>query len=150
MRASEMIRRSGVAIRPHQTIGEAAAIMEETGVGSLVVVDDEQRPVGIVTDRDLVRRAMARGMNEDARVDSVMSSPVVTVEWDADSHDALALFGTHSLRRLAVVREKRFVGMVTVDDLLVHLTRELLELAHPVGSELRHAHRDSTVPATVT
>ena len=146
MRTIDAVRRSGVGIRPDQTIHEAAALMEQAGVGSLAVIDGEEL-VGIVTDRDLVRRGLARGLTGDARVDGVMTSPVVTISADADLHDAFALFREHAVRRLAVVRDDRFVGMTTVDDLLVDLAADLSDLARPVTAEVLFAHRDSPVPA---
>jgi CBS domain-containing protein len=147
MRTIETIHRSGVGIGPHQTIREAAEIMASFGVGSLAVLD-QNRLVGIVTDRDLVRRCLARGIEPGARVDSAMTTPVVTIEAAADVHDAFGLFRTHAVRRLAVVRGEHFVGMLTIDDLLVYLAADLADLARPITAEILFAHRDSPVPAT--
>lgn len=147
MRTIDRVRRSGVAIGSDRDIRSAAAVMEQADVGALAVVDGE-RLVGIVTDRDLVRRALAKGMPLDARVDAVMSTPVVTVDADADLHEAFELFRTHAVRRLAVVEDDRFVGMVTVHDLLIDLAADLADLARPVTTEVLSAHRDSGVPAT--
>lgn len=146
MRTIDAVRRSGIGIKREQTVHEAARIMEHTGVGSLAVIDGTE-PVGIVTDRDLVRRVLAEEKPLDARVDSVMSSPVITIGADADLHAAFALFGNHGIRRLAVIREGQFVGMLTVDDLLVDLANDLLELSRPISTEISHAHRNSAVPA---
>ena len=143
----DAVRRSGVGIRPEQTIHEAAVLMEQTGVGSLAILDGDEL-VGILTDRDLVRRGVARGLADDARVDGVMTSPVVTIPADADLHAAFALFRSHAVRRLAVVRDKRFVGMVTIDDLLVDLAADLADLARPVTAEVLFGHHESPVPAT--
>lgn len=146
MHTIDAVRRSGIGITREQTVQEAARIMEHTGVGSLVVLEGSE-PIGVVTDRDLARRVLAPGRPLDARVDSVMSSPVVTIGADADLHAAFALFRTHGVRRLAVLREGRFVGMLTVDDLLVHLAGELVDLSSPVSAEIAHAHRNGPVPA---
>lgn len=148
MRTIEAVRRSGVGIAPADTVRKAAEVMEQAGVGSLAVLDDD-RLVGIVTDRDLVRRAMARGANYDARVDSVMSSPVMTISADADLHEAFAVFRSHAIRRLAVVRGQEFVGMITIDDLLVDLAADLSDLARPVTAEVLFGHRDAAVPVTL-
>jgi CBS domain-containing protein len=147
MRTIDAVRRSGVGIGRERTIRDAAAIMERSGVGSLAIIDGTQL-VGIVTDRDLVRRALASGMPSDARVDAVMSSPVVTIDSDADLHEAFALFRTHHARRLAVVRNGEFVGMITVDDLLVDLASDLADLAGPIRAEILSADRDSAVPSS--
>jgi CBS domain-containing protein len=146
MRTMEAVRRSGVGIGPERTVHDAAAIMEQAGVGSLAIIDGT-RLVGIVTDRDLVRRALAPGRAPDARVDTIMTSPVMTIDADADVHEAFALFRTHGVRRLAVLREGQFVGMITIDDLLVDLAADLADLARPVTAEILFAHRDSVVRA---
>jgi CBS domain-containing protein len=147
MRSIEAVRRSGAGIGPERTIREAAALMEQAGVGSLAVIDGDDL-VGIVTDRDLVRRALAPGLSPEARVDGVMSAPVITISADADLHDAFPLFRENAVRRLGVVRDGRFVGMLSVDDLLVDLAADLIDLTRPVAAEVLFAHRDSSVPAT--
>jgi CBS domain-containing protein len=147
MRSIDAVRRSGVGLRPDQTIREAALVMEQAGVGSLAVIDGDEL-VGIVTDRDLVRRGLARDLSSHARVDGVMTSPVVTIAAEADLHDAFALFRTHAVRRLAVVRDGRFQGMITVDDLMVDVAADLSDLARPVAAEVLFGHHDSPVPAT--
>ena len=115
--------------------------------GSLAVLDGDEL-VGIVTDRDLVRRGLARGLAPDARVDGVMSAPVVTIAADSDLHAAFSVFGEHAVRRLAVVEGERFVGMISIDDLLVDLANDLSALVRPVTAEVFFAHRDSPVPIT--
>ena len=147
MRTIDTLRRSAVAVTPDQTIRHAAQLMEQAGVGALAVVDGLQL-VGIVTDRDLVRRAMAKDLPSDARIDAVMTTPVVTIEADADLHDAFAFFRTNAVRRLAVVRGAEFRGIVSVDDLLIDLAADLADLARPVTAEVLFGHRDSPVPAT--
>ena len=142
MQTMDAVRRSGVGIGPERTVRDAAAIMEQAGVGSLAVIDGA-RLVGIVTDRDLVRHALAPGLAPDVRVDTVMTSPVITIAADADLHEAFALFRTNGVRRLAVMRDGQFVGMITVDDLLVDLAADLADLARPVTAEILVAHRDS-------
>jgi len=148
MKTSRMLHRSGIGIAPDQTIRVAAELMEQSGVGALGVVD-HNRLVGIVTDRDLVRRAMARGLPNDTRIDAVMTSPVVTIDTDADDDETFRAFGTHGLRRLAVVRnDNEFVGILSLDDMLTRLTAQLSDLTRPVTAEILFAHRDSPVPAT--
>jgi CBS domain-containing protein len=146
MRTIDGVRRSAVGVRTDQTIHEAAMLMEQAGVGALAVLE-EGRLVGIVTDRDLVRRALARGMDPEARVDGVMTEPVLTIEADSELHDAFAVFREHAVRRLAVMRDGRFVGMLTIDDLLMDVAADLSDLARPVTAEVLFAHRDSPVPA---
>jgi CBS domain-containing protein len=147
MRTTDAIRRSGVAIGPERTIQDAAVVMDQAGVGALAVIDDGSL-VGIVTDRDLVRRGLAKGLSNDARVDGLMSAPVTTIDANADLHSAFGLFRDHAVRRLAVVDGEQFLGIISVDDLLVDLAGDLADLARPVTAEVLFAHHDSAVPAT--
>jgi CBS domain-containing protein len=149
MRSIDAVRRSGVGIAPERSLREAARIMEQSGVGALAVIDGE-RLVGIVTDRDLVRRGMARDLPADARVDAVMTTPVVTIDADADLHDVFSRFRTNAVRRLALVRADQFIGMITIDDLLINLAADLSDLARPVTAEVIFGHHDSPVPATMS
>lgn len=147
MKTVEKLHRSGVAVSPDTTIQAAAALMEHAGVGSLAVVEGE-RLVGIVTDRDIVRRAVARSFPTDSRVDSVMTPDPVTVDVGADAHDVFELLRTHAVRRIPVVRGRSFVGMISSDDLLIELLADLGDLARPITAEALFAHRDAPVPAT--
>lgn len=145
MRVIEGVRRSGFGVAPDDTVRHAATTIERAGVGALAVVDGD-RLVGIVTDRDLVCRVVATGAPLDGRVDAVMSSPVVTIDADADLHEAFAVFRTHGVRRLAVVRGRRFVGMVTVDDLLIDLAGDLSDLSRPVTGEVLFPQHTAEMP----
>lgn len=147
MRVIEGVRRSGYGLAPDGTVRQAASIMERAGVGALAVVEGD-RLVGIVTDRDLACKVIATGAPLDSRVDGVMSAPVVTIEADADLHDAFALFRTHGVRRLAVVRGESFVGMVTVDDLLIDLAGDLSDLSRPVTGEVLFPQHTVQPPVT--
>jgi CBS domain-containing protein len=127
MRARDAIRKLPVTIRPEATIAEAARLMDQAVVGALVVVDHE-RPVGIVTDRDLAIRAVGRRIPADSRVDSVMSSEPITLPADADVREAIAVFERHAVRRLPLVEDGRMVGMLTVDDLVIDSVTDLANM----------------------
>ena len=147
MKTVEAVHRSGVAVTPDTTIKAAAGLMEHAGVGALAVVDDD-RLVGIVTDRDLVRRAVARGAPLDGRIDSVMTTPVVTIDAGADLHSVFEVLRTNAVRRIPVVRGTEFVGMITADDLIIELASDLADLARPITAEALFAHRNVAVPST--
>ncbi len=147
MRTIEAIRRTGISIDADRTVHDAAVLMESAGVGALAVLDAD-RLVGIVTDRDLVRRVLAPGLAPDARVDGVMTMPVESIDADTDLHDAARAFGAKGVRRLAVTDGGRFVGMLTVDDLLIDLADDLASLARPLTAETLFAHHDAPVPTT--
>lgn len=147
MQVRDAMRKLALRVAPGATLREAAALMDEAAVGALVVVDDD-RVVGIVTDRDLVVRAIARGLSPDVRVDAVMSTTPVCIDEEADLHDAVLLFGRHPFRRLPVVRGSVPVGMITVDDLLVDLTSDLQNLTKGLTAQVLFGHPEAEPPAT--
>ena len=142
MQTVQRLQRSGVGIGPDRTIAHAAQVMEQSGIGLVAVIDDGQL-VGVVTDRDLVRRALAAGCPPDGRVDSVMSTPVLTIDADADLAEAASRFAEHAVRRLAVVDGTHFVGVLGLDDLLLDAARNLTDLTAPLAAEIDHPHRDA-------
>jgi CBS domain-containing protein len=104
------------AVAPTDSVTEAAQAMKEQDVGSLPVVEGA-RLVGIVTDRDIVVRAVAEGVDpRTATVGEVTSGDLVTVEPDEDLDDALKLMAQHRIRRLPVVEDGRLVGVVAQAD----------------------------------
>jgi len=147
MRAIEAVRREPVTVTREETFQAVARLMAQRGVGAVVVVDG-QDPVGVVTDRDLVVRALASGFI-DGRVDSVMSTDLVLLDAEGDLRDVLRAFGAHAVRRVVLVREGIVAGVLSVDDLLVDLVADLGDVVKPVAAEVLFGHRDASVPATM-
>jgi hypothetical protein len=116
--------------------------MERQGVGALLVVE-EDRLVGIVTDRDIVLRGVAREVPPDGRIDALMTTDVITIPAGVDVERAYEVFRDHAFRRLPVVDGRRLVGLLSVDDLLVRSEREIAELVHPLADEIFAPHREA-------
>lgn len=109
-----------------------AQLMRHHHIGALVVVDsiDKERPVGIVTDRDLVLELMAEGLDPAIfTAGDIMSVELVSASPDMDVMDAIQLMKTHRLRRLVVTNKvHHLVGMVTLEDVLERMATELSSL----------------------
>jgi CBS domain-containing protein len=146
MKVRDVMMKGPVTLPVDATIHEAAVAMDRNSVGAVVVVDDG-RPVGMVTDRDLVVRALARWTPPDARVDSVMSAGVVCVEADVELNSVTAILSAHPFRRVPVVDADRVVGVVTLDDLIVRLVHDLNEATKGVVAQLWFAHPEPQPPA---
>jgi predicted transcriptional regulator len=148
MRAIDAVRKSIVTVAPEMALPAVAQRMDDAAVGAVVVVGTMGEPIGVVTDRDLVVRGLARG-NVDGRADSVMSTSVVTVDADVDLHDVLRVFDAHAVRRVVLVRTGLAVGVLSVDDLLVDLLGDVTAVLKPVAAEVLFGHREVGVPAAV-
>jgi CBS domain-containing protein len=104
------------AVTPQTSLTEVAELMESEDVGSIPVVE-EDRLVGIVTDRDIVIRAIAKGKDPKGMpVSAISSRELVTVHPDDDLSEALELMARHQVRRVAVTADERLVGVVSQAD----------------------------------
>lgn len=116
------------------TIAEAARLMRQHHTGDLVVTDESdgtQEPVGIVTDRDIVMEAIAKGHDPDrTRVSDVMGKPVVVASGSEDVATAIERMRAHGVRRLPIVDESGAVlGIFTLDDLYRVVAEQTAALA---------------------
>lgn len=136
------IVRQPVTVGRSTTIRDAARELERQGVGALLVVDGD-RLVGIVTDRDIVLRGVARGVPADGRIDALMTTDVITLPSSVDVERAYEVFRDHAIRRLPIVDGRRLVGLLSVDDLLIRTEHEIAELIHPLADEVFAPHREA-------
>ena len=127
MRVSEVMTQGVECIGPDATLQEAAAKMKSLDVGPLPVCDND-RLVGMVTDRDITVRATAEGdAPTDVRVRDVMTPEVIYCFEDDPVEDAARLMAAKQVRRLVVLnRDKRMVGIVSLGDLAVKTGDEQL------------------------
>lgn len=136
MNLHEFIHTPAVTCTPDTTLAEAAALMEANDVGSLVVVD-HGKPVGIVTDRDLTIRGMARRREPDTPIEEIMTPRVVFLREDASVFAAATEMATAACRRMPVLdMNGKIIGVVSLDDLLTLFARQTDKLAEAVSAEM--------------
>lgn len=131
---------------PEESAQAAALRMKAENVGTLVVIDADRRPVGILTDRDLAVRVVAPDLeSRETRVGDVMTAhPRWIPEW-TPIEDAVATMRGLGVRRLPVVDEREhLVGVLSIDDVLASMTDEMGDLCRIVGA----SHPGIGVPAT--
>lgn len=135
MVAKDIMKSNVVTVLPTTPVKEAATIMREENIGSLVVVGVDKRLVGIITDRDIVVSMVAEGKSPlEVLVGNVMTSELITVQEDESIFQILRVLGKNSIRRVPVLRRGRLVGIVSVDDLIVLVVTELSNLASALSS----------------
>ncbi len=119
------------------SVRTAAERMHARQVGTLVVIDKEQRPLGIVTDRDLVVRALVESLDPDKTyLWEVMSQLPRTVHEETSIEDTLGLMRSGPYRRLPVVNaQERLVGIVSIDDILSVIAVEFGEIGRLLRKE---------------
>ena len=137
MSVRDHCRRDACTATSDESIREAAKRMDARGVGSLVVVDAQQRPIGMLTDRDIVMRVLRRRRDPDSvQVGAVMQPEPTVVREDAPLDVAVRAMRRDTVRRLPVVDDSgRLVGILTVDDALQLLASELSGVAQAVRAQ---------------
>jgi CBS domain-containing protein len=134
MAISEFCNRNVICTTRNTAVLEAAALMRKHHVGDVLVVDEiagRHKPVGIVTDRDLVVEVMAKGLDaRELKVGDLLTKPLVTIEESASYAQTVNLMSGKGVRRMPVVsRSGELVGIITLDDMLLQLASPLASLA---------------------
>jgi len=123
---------------PEESIEDAAARMDARGIGSLVVVNADERPIGMLTDRDVVLATVRGRLDAGATpVSEIMHAPVVTVTAESPIGVATRFMRRHGVRRILVVddRSGRLEGILTADDVVLLLSNELSGAAELIRSQ---------------
>jgi CBS domain-containing protein len=136
MPIKDVARTNVVTAHRTQSAGNVATVMKEERVGS-VIIEDDDKPVGIVTDRDLVLDVLEpRSDPSTVTAADIMTKTPVTVDLDEGLFTAIEEMHGHLVRRLPVVDEDgNIAGIITLDDLVVMLTDELDNLAGVIEAE---------------
>jgi CBS domain-containing protein len=138
MKVSDLMTKDPACCTPETGLFEAARLMVEHDCGEIPVVDSKRtmRPVGVVTDRDIVVRCVAEGTNPlEVEAGDIMSNPVVTTTPDMSLEDVADLMEEHQLRRVPVVDEAGTIcGIVAQADIARHAhSREVAEVVREVS-----------------
>ncbi len=146
MNAAEICNRVVVFATEDMSLKEAALLMRNEHVGSLVVVreaDIGRVVIGMLTDRDIAVIAMAREFDpQTLRVADIMSTDLVTAHADDSVTDVLAMMRSHGVRRIPVTSDKDvLIGIVTLDDLLEVVAEEMRGFVQAIESAQKHEKR---------
>jgi signal-transduction protein with cAMP-binding, CBS, and nucleotidyltransferase domain len=118
-RVRDVMTPGPIGVDYNQSIGEAARTMRDWGVGAVLVIND-QALHGLVTDRDLVVRAVAESRGADEPVGPLATSNLIGVYADDDTAVAAQLMREHEVRRLPVIEDGQVAGVVSLGDLAMH------------------------------
>ncbi|MEM1526846.1 MAG: CBS domain-containing protein [Ignisphaera sp.] len=130
LRASDIMVPNPIRVRGNATIYEGLKLMEQYNIASLIVVDDMDRVLGVITAKDVVIKAVAKNLDlKSTKIIDIVSRPVTVVEPETTLKDVITLMiGTGHGHIPVVNKSGRVIGIVTIDDVLKFVP-ELLELA---------------------
>ena len=111
-----------ISVNTETTVFQVAKMMEQSGIGAVLVKKDGHLS-GIITDRDYATKIVSHNLSSDTSVETVMSSPLVTINYDESISAAAQRMTTKKIRKLAVTDNGNIVGLVTSTDLVTQLTK---------------------------
>ena len=116
----QIMGNSVISIDSSVTATDAAKMMEDTGVGAIVVLE-QNMPIGLVTDRDFAIKITAHSYPIDTPVRRIMSSPLISIDSNSDLWIASDLMSTRKVRKLPVIDDDQVVGIITSSDIIKHI-----------------------------
>ena len=125
IKVKDLMTENVVTIDANKTVFEAATVMSKNNVGDLIIMENDS-PVGIVTERDFVRRVLAEGKSTNLRISEIMSTPLRVIDPEAPIKEAARIMISRRIRRLPVIKDNKLVGIVTTTDYARHLSKKTL------------------------
>lgn len=117
--AKDVMSKPVISIRENDNAMNAAKLMEKHKIGGIVIVNKSGKPLGIVTERDLATRVVAKGLQpKDVNVSSIMSRPIVTIDGETSIREVAKKMSRLEIRRLAVASKEDLQGIITSKDIL--------------------------------
>jgi signal-transduction protein with cAMP-binding, CBS, and nucleotidyltransferase domain len=113
----------------NKTAQDVASLLTKKRIGSLIVIDKENRPIGMITERDLVERVCLNNLNpSEVLVEDIMSHPLITIMAYDSIDTASRVMLSNKIKRLPVLEaDERIVGIISVTDIAKHLSKILLD-----------------------
>ncbi len=118
MKISEIMIKNVRTAKPDDTAKSAVLIMNKFKIGSIVIADGK-KPVGIITERDILTRIVAEGKNSEiVTCRQIMSKPLVVIDENDDTADAIELMAKEKIKKLVVMKDGELAGIITATDIL--------------------------------
>ena len=116
-------------VSKNQSVRQALIIMSEKNIGAIIVVDNNDFPVGIFSERDYARKIILKGKNsKDTLLDEVMTKELITVTKDYKIDQCMEIMIEKRIRHLPVLENKKIIGIISIGDVLKIMIKEQKEL----------------------
>jgi CBS domain-containing protein len=142
----DIMTKEVVKISVNDDVFVAAELMNSSEIGCLVVVDGEN-PIGIITERDIVRRVVAKELPLETKVSKVMSKSLITIDPEASLKEAARVMSSHKIRRLPVLKQNKLVGIIVSADFVRNVGKKSVseEILEAMG-RARGRYPDASFP----
>ena len=122
IKVKDIMSKSLISVNPTTTALQIAKMMDQTGIGAVLVKEDENL-IGIITDRDFATKIAANNLSLDTPIKKIMSSPLITINHDEPISAAAEIMSSKKIRKLAVSDNGTIIGLITSTDLVNQLVK---------------------------
>jgi len=130
VRVKSIMTSPAITAKAEDKVADIAKTMDLHDIGSVIITDAEGKPLGIITDMDIIKRVIAKNLNpNDVKAKDIMSQPLITVDPDTDITDAAKLMSHYHVKRLGVMYKGKLVGVVSSRDVTA-IMPELIEIIY--------------------
>ena len=119
----DIMTKAIISVNTETTVFQVAKMMEQGGIGAVLVKKDDGHLSGIITDRDYATKIVSHNLPSDTPVEKIMSSPLITINYDETISAAAKRMTSKKIRKLAVTDNGKIVGLITSTDLVTQLTK---------------------------
>ena len=118
----DIMTKALISVNTKTTVFQVAKMMEQGGIGAVIVKKDDHL-VGIITDRDYATKIVSHNISSDTPVEEIMSSPLITINFDESISAAAQRMTSKKIRKLGVTDNGKVIGLITSTDLVTQLTK---------------------------
>jgi CBS domain-containing protein len=118
----DVMTKAIISVTTETTVFQVAKMMEQGGIGAVLVKKNDHLS-GIITDRDYATKIVAHNLSSDAPVEQIMSSPLITINFDESISAAAERMTSKKIRKLAVTDNGKIIGLITSTDLVTQLSK---------------------------
>ncbi len=125
------------------TVEEGAKILKKFGISTLIIEEDG-KPVGIVTDRDFIIKVIAEGLSLQAKLRDIMSTPIIMIPHNENLEDAAKIMTRRKIRKLPVIKEDKIIGILSEND-IARISPDLIALAQEYANIHENSERKEEI-----
>ena len=118
----DIMTKALISVNTETTVFQVAKMMEQGGIGAVLVKKDNHL-VGIITDRDYATKIVSHNLSSNTHVEKIMSSPLITINFDESIFAAAQRMTSKKIRKLGVTDNGKIIGLITSTDLVTQLTK---------------------------
>jgi len=117
MKTNDLMSQNIIYANAENTLDEVCSLMRTYDIGFLPIKDKDDY-IGVITDRDIVIRAISNNLEYDSSIDKIITNEIISIDSDSDIEEALQIMSEYQIRRLLVTHKHKYIGILSLSDIL--------------------------------